>query len=92
MAKTKLLRPMLTAEIQTRRQPVDLQRNPLLDRHLVDALQIDGVLGAPGEQSPRRMTEAVDVWVAQGVADTVGHCPGGHPLAAVHARLDPVEL
>ena len=83
---------VLAAEVQTRCQPIDLQCDPVLDRHLVDALQVDGVLGATGEQPPRRVAEAADVRVAQGMADAVGHLASGHPLAAVHARLDPVEL
>ena len=38
------------------------------------------------------MAEAAHVRVAQRLLDALGHLPPRHPLAAVDARLHPVEL
>ena len=83
---------VLAAQVEPGGQAVDLERDPLLERDRVDPLEVDGVLGPAADQPPRRMAEAAHVRVAQRLLDAPGHLRPRHPLPAVHARLDPVEL
>ena len=83
---------VLAAEVEPVRQPVDLDRDALLERDLVDALEVDGVLRAAADQPAGRVAEAAHVRVAQRLLDAPGHLRSRHPLAAVDARLHPVEL
>src|SRR3954453_5758115 len=56
---------MLAAQVEAVREAVDLERDPLLQRHLVDALQIEGVLGTPVDVAALRVAETADVGVAE---------------------------
>ena len=64
----------------------------MLERDLEDALEVERVLGAAADEPARRVAEAAHVRVAQRLLDALGHLASRHPLAAVHARLHPVEL
>ena len=43
---------VLAAQVEPVGQPVDLERDALLERDLVDALEVDRVLGAAVDQPP----------------------------------------
>src|SRR4051794_32421220 len=83
---------MLAAKIQTVGQAVDLERDALLQRDLKYPLQVERILRTPVDDPALRMTEATHVRIAQRFLDALGHLPLRHPLSAVHACLDPLEL
>ena len=65
---------------------------PMLERDLEHAVEVERVLGTAIDVAARRVAEAANVRVSQRLLDALGHLPPWHPLAAVDARLDPVEL
>ena len=83
---------VLAAEVQAGREAVDLERDAALDRERVDAVQVQRVLRAAGDEPARRMAQAPHMRIAQRLLDPPGHRLPRHPLAAVDARLHPVEL
>ena len=83
---------MLAAQVEPGGQAVDLERDPVLERDLVHPLEVERVLRPAADEPARRMAEAAHVGVAQRLLDALGHLRARHPLAAVHAGLDPVEL
>ncbi len=80
------------AEVEPRRQAVDLERDAALDGERVGAVEVERVLRPAADHPPGRVAEAADVGVVERGLDAGGHLRAWHPLAAVDARLHPVEL
>ena len=80
------------AEVEARSRPVHLERDALLERDSVDVIEVEGVLRAAADQPARCVAEAAHVGIAQRRLHAPGHLLSRHALAAVHARLHPVEL
>ena len=83
---------VVAAQVEARGQAVDLDRDPLLERDLEHALEVERVLRPAVDDPALRVAEAAHVRVTQRFLDAPGHLVVRHPLAAVHAGLDPVEL
>ena len=83
---------VLAAQVEAVGQPVDLDRDALLERDLEHALEVEGVLRPAADEPAGRVAEAAHVRVAQRLLDALGHLAPRHALAAVDARLHPVEL
>ena len=83
---------VLAAEVEPGGEAVDLERDAVLERDLEHALEVERVLRPAVDEPARRVAEAAHVRVAQRLLDALGHLAPRHPLPAVHARLDPVEL
>ena len=82
---------MLAAKVQAVGKAVDLERDAFLDRDVIDAFEVDGVLRPAVDVPARRMAEAAHVRVAQGLLDALRQLPPRHALAPVDACLYPVE-
>ena len=80
------------AEVEPRRQAVDLERDAALDGERVGAVEVERVLRPAADHPPGRVAEAADVGVVERRLDAGGHLRARHPLAAVDARLHPVQL
>ena len=91
-AGAQRLADVLTAKIEAGGKAVDLERHAGLQRDLEHALEVEGVLRAAGDEPARGMAQTADGRVAQRLLDALGQLASRHPLPAVHARLDPVEL
>ena len=86
------LADVLAAQVEAVGQAVDLDCDALLERDLEHAVEVQRVLGPAVDVAARGVAEAAHVRVAQRRLDPRGHLAPRHPLAAVHAGLDPVEL
>ncbi len=82
---------MLAVEVQAGGEPVDLERDVVLARDLDHALEVERVLRSAADDPAQRMAQAAHGGMAQRLLDAPRQLGARHPLAAVHAGLDPVE-
>src|SRR2546421_9607672 len=78
------------AEVEAVWESVHLERHVLLNSHLEDSLQLEGVLGSAVDVAALGMAQAAHVGVAKRRLHPVGHLPLGHPLPAMDAGLHPI--
>ena len=83
---------MLVAQVEPGRQAVHLDRAALLGEPREDGLEVDRVRRAVVDQPPGRVAEAADVGRVERGEHALGQLLARRALAAVDARLHPVEL
>ena len=83
---------MVAGQVEPGREAVDLERDAVRDRDLVDAVEVEGVLGTAADDAPLRVAEAAHRGMFQRRDHAAGQLLPRHPLPAVDAGLDPVEL
>ena len=80
------------AQVEPVRQAVHLQRHSLLERDLDQAIDVELVLGPAVDVPALRVRETGDVRVAQRLLDPLRLVALRQALAAVDARLHPIQL
>ena len=83
---------VLVAQVEPGRQPVHLDRAALLGEPGEDGLEVDRVRRAVVDQPPGRVAEAADVGRVERGQHALRQLLARAALAAVDARLHPVEL
>ncbi len=79
-------------QVETIREPVDLEGDSLLQRDREDSVEIESVLGSAVQDPPLRVAQRSRSRMSQRFAHGLGQLACGAPLAGVQADLNPLQL